>query len=445
MKNLWIGLLLVLCAFPVYAEEPIEIEVVASPTHGLYYMVECLVDTPHRSPQMATSFSSRIGNWSPVAEALEDWKKQVNSPELSRLRFPESRRLGEVLEMVALQSKDVEDLASRAGPWLGPVASDKFRQVLFEVQPHYQQYWWPGSDLGGRRTELLEALKRGDFEANFEKASKFYRGRLQESKATVALVPHWRDIGEEKTLTRGHNSGSLQVFEVVVDCKKPGMAGVCFHEFLHGIWKGQDAVEAARWKSHFEARGLWGRLAYVQLNEGLATALGNGWFQSLVSGQLDQGSWYNDPVIDKYAHALFPIVKVAVESGRPPTDSELDAMLEAFSRAVPDADKNFDVVAARFLTVTTRPEAHLNEYQDGLMRLGPLRQSGVKDAPPEPGHSSTFRLFWPAANEMIKGWPNKDFALRQTEQGWEMLFRGDQQALFKKLRELQVGGLRSVP
>lgn len=415
-----------------------EVEVLENRTHGLFYMLECLIDRPKRSPTMASNFIVRVGHWQPVAKALESWKDALGSQELSALRFPDgygrTSTLSDVLEKVSLQSDSPQDFAERVSPWLGPETTRRFTTVLEILGPLYDRYWWTGPDLGGRKAELVADLERGRFRDNFVKAMDFYQGDLRSSKARVALVPYHRGVGESQVLTRGHNAGDLQVFEVVTDRPDPSLAGVCFHEFAHGLWKGQTPEEARRWKERFAAHGLWGRLAYAQLNEGLATALGNGWFHQKVTGESNDKAWYNDRVIESYARALFPLVGPIVEQSRRPSDIELDAMVEAFRSALPEADSTFDVVAADLLTITDRPEAHSGSYQDDLMRLGPVRSSRVAaslDGVP----SATFVIFWRAS-------ATKPYLLRRTESGWELEFSGKQGELLKLLRELQATGLR---
>ncbi len=141
-------------------------------------------------------------------------------------------------------------------------------------------------------------------------------------------------------------------------------------------------------------------------------------------------------MIDSYARALFPLIEPIVEASRPPNDIELDAMVKAFQKALPEADSSFDVVAAELLTVTARPEAHQQFYQTELMRLGPVRTSGVAASRDEES-SATFTIFWRESGPTSP-------KLRRTERGWELEFHGDQEELIKHLRQLQASKLRET-
>lgn len=440
------------------AQEPqnLEVQVLASPVHGLFYMIECLIDVPHRSPEMASTLRGRIGNWGPVRDALDDWGEHVNSDALASLRFPEVQgqtpTLSTVLEKVALESKDGQDLANKAAPWLGPKAAASFEHVLTTVEPLYHQYYWPGGALERKKTEILNDLRKGQFQKNFAKVAAFYRGQMPPgTQPTIALIPYVKGIMEDKVRTRGHNSGNLQVAEVVMGQDDPDRAGVCFHEFAHALWSGQNEEEQKRWEDRFASHGLVGKLAYAQLNEGLATAIGNGWFDQKVQGVLSSKPWYADPVIATYSRALFPIIENALDEGRPPTDSELDKMVDAFKEELPEATSTFDVVAAIFTTISSRQEIHQSAYQQELMRLGPVRSSRARGWDSTKPNQATFTLLWLQGGEkkllLGRGWSQqqiafRNYGLRQTEQGWEFAFIGEHDELFKLLRRFQSEGLK---
>jgi hypothetical protein len=195
---------------------------------------------------------------------------------------------------------------------------------------------------------------------------------------------------------------------------------------MHGLWSGQSEAQRARWETRFARHGAWGRAAYVQLNEGLATAMGNGWFNRRVKGQVPAGSWYSDPVIDAYGQALLPVM--------------------------PDALDTFDVVAADFLVVSSRVAIQEGPFQNEVMRLGPVRWSRARRwKEVDQGHSSTFRVYWlqPGERDLLaevgwssaqrKGW--NEYSLVRTETGWELAFEGSQDRLFELLRRLQKEGL----
>lgn len=429
-------------------------EIVTSEVHALYYMLECLIDEPHRSPEMADTLRGRVGNWYPVEQALKGWRRSWESAELATLRFPpvlgRTPDLSAVLEKVALSSSSVPDFVERVRPWLGPDHSLALEKALLELEPVFRRLYWEGSQRQflERRREVESALAAGDFEGSLARASAFFAAELPPGEPLrLALIPHIRAPGVGRTHTRGHSSGTLQVMEIVVDKPNSGTAGTVFHEFVHALWAAQDEAEATRWRERFQGHGAGGAAAYVQLNEALATAIGNGWFTRRLRGELEPGTWYADPVIDAYGRVLLPVVQQALEEGRRPTEAELDAMVEAFRTALPEALDTFDVVAADFTVVSARPEVHTGAFQNEVMRLGPVRSSRVRSWD-EAGTPSSFTVYWVSAGDRDRlhalGWPAEPwerFVLRRGERGWELAFEGDAPALFELLRQFQRTGL----
>lgn len=423
-------------------------EIVTSEVHALYYMLECLIDEPHRSPEMANTLRARVGNWFPVEQALEGWRRSRESAELATLRFPpvlgRTPDLGAVLEKVALSSSSARDFVERVRPWLGAEHTAALEKAMTELEPVFRRYYWTEAreQFLERRREVETALAAGDFEGSLARAAAFYGAELPSGEGLrLALIPHVRAPGVERTHTRGHSSGTLQVMEVVVDKPGSGTAGTVFHEFLHALWAARSSEESARWRDRFHGHGAWGAAAYVQLNEALATAIGNGWFTRRVTGELEPGPWYADRVIDTYGQALLPVVQPALEEGRRPSDEELDGMVEAFRTALPEALDTFDVVAADFVVVTSRPEVHTGAFQNEVMRLGPVRSSRVLSW--EEAAPGSFTVYWLSAGERSRlDWGDwSGYRLRRGERGWELAFEGSAAELFALLRRLQETGL----
>jgi hypothetical protein len=78
-------------------------EVVAHPTHSLFYMAEALRGEPHHSPGMAREFSGRVGDWSAIEASLPAYQKFFDQgtqryPALKRKRTLGPVRVSGVVE-----------------------------------------------------------------------------------------------------------------------------------------------------------------------------------------------------------------------------------------------------------------------------------------------------------------------------------------------------------
>ncbi len=454
MKNFCLFCLLLGLICPTLAQDDQPpLAIVTSEVHGLYYMLECLIGTPHRSTEMASTYRSRVGNWGPISQAVKRWEECVVRDDFAQmLRSKENndqQTVSEVLEALAVQSKSLEEFDQRASALIGPEYGAVLSAALLAMQPTYRDYWWQPSRLEQARTKISLQLAQGDFAKSFMRAQKFYRATLPKGEApSLALIPFHQGILQDQASLNSHHSGVLQVQEIDLGATRHDLlAGTVFHEFLHVLWRAQISKERERWQQAFFSRGLLGRVAYSQLDEGLATALGQGWFQSKVSGETNSEVWDAEPVVDAYGKSLVSVVTPALDAGRPPTSLELTNMVDAFEQSVPDALTSFDVVAAHFTLVTSAQEVHQRLFQNEVMRLGPVRLSEVQSWEDESLNQGPFTVFWVRENERFKlrgrGWTKKEtqgwsrYRLRETPRGWELAFIGPSQDLFNKLRELR--------
>lgn len=117
---------------------------------------------------------------------------------------------------------------------------------------------------------------------------------------TIVLLP----LPEGGHSTHGESLGVVQVVELMPKMQFKDHADVVFHEACHALWGVKTDLDQV--KSSFD--GLdGGKTAYSELNEGMATALGQGWFTKEAFGKSSK-NWYNDEIISGYAHVLMPVL-----------------------------------------------------------------------------------------------------------------------------------------
>src|SRR6185503_17170638 len=121
---------------------------------------------------------------------------------------------------------------------------------------------------------------------------------------TVVLVPLPKPENIKHPGTHGESLGKVQLVELLPGSNFKNDADVVFHEACHALWHTRKDLDLVR--NDFEKIG--GYVAYAELDEGMATALGQGWFAKMAFGKTPR-SWYSDPITNGYSHALYPIVK----------------------------------------------------------------------------------------------------------------------------------------
>lgn len=122
---------------------------------------------------------------------------------------------------------------------------------------------------------------------------------------------------------------------------------VVLHEIGHALLEGQSTSTKNYWNSGFTRASQRTRLfAEAWLNEGLATAVGNGWSWKKLTGEVDPNQWYNNEVINRYSRAIAPRVFELLDKNQSVSQGDLQWMSSAFDREFPDAFRLPDLVLA---------------------------------------------------------------------------------------------------
>ena len=152
--------------------------------------------------------------------------------------------------------------------------------------------------------------------------------------------------------TSGQSMGIVQTVELKPNDKFQTMADVVFHEAVHALWFAKkDANEAMKL---FTIPGK-GALPITELYEGMATALGQGWFAKEAFGRTGK-SWYADPIIDHYSKTVWPLYADYLKQRR-----KLDA---AFAREATACYYRMYPAAAERIVLTSCYLILADEMQD---------------------------------------------------------------------------------
>ncbi|RYF31747.1 MAG: hypothetical protein EOO38_31440 [Cytophagaceae bacterium] len=114
--------------------------------------------------------------------------------------------------------------------------------------------------------------------------------------------------------------------------------GVILHEMCHVLYDEQPAEiqhEIQKWFD--ENPSSFAPAAYTFFDEAMATALGNGYAYKELKGQMDSTEWYNNPYINGFAKALYPVAEQYLNSGKPIDKAFIDAAIAIFEKTFPDS------------------------------------------------------------------------------------------------------------
>ncbi len=405
-----------------------EIRVEASPVHGTLYLLESLRGEAHHSRHLAKVFRELRPPTEEDQALVDDFARLLQDESWNTLRLPgdgEKRRtLSDVLEGISLQTRDVEDFVQRTRPLLSTEHHGRLARAMRHYVPLYDRliYQPCQSSLSKQRSELSQVLGEREAALCLATIAALYQSDWPPEDAfVVALTPIPRKEGDHFDCF-GHSDGYLSVVEAPQGAPVLGSAGVIVHELCHALWSNRPPQVAARLKQAFPAD------VYDQLNEGLATALGNGWFGQ---GKPDE-SWYNDPIIDGFARALLPLIRPYLEGPKPLDEAFAVRATAAFAATFPEADRDPTVVLRRVLLIANSDEIQRGGFQQRMARLGPMRSIHAATPLSSPETLQRYQDFEGAVIFLIK--PSErglltPFALsglaRKTGRGWRIVLEGE--------------------
>ncbi len=184
--------------------------------------------------------------------------------------------------------------------------------------------WWKSQALprGTPFARSIEALLAAPAVANaLARIERFYAPELDGSLLRISLMAR-PGLGEAST--SGQQVEGTSVVEFLPDERPEDRIDVVIHELCHFLFDSPSDAAFAELQKRFLVRGHASSIAaYNLLNEALATALGNGMIgravmapERFAAWQAKEGSFYNNPNIDRAGKALLPILDGWLAEGR---------------------------------------------------------------------------------------------------------------------------------
>ena len=244
-------------------------------------------------------------------------------------------------EYQASQSNDLAEFKSRTGGVIAPADQQRLFELLEKFGRIYDELIWNPNlnkliDYG---KNLKAAWEKGKLTSLFSKTGKFYGSVWPDNhQFMVRMVP----IPAEK----GNTSATVIDNAIILECMLgekdiAGTVGVIFHETAHSAFEAQSLelqIELHDW--FIKHTSKYRTLVQNLLNEGLATALGNGFAYSEISGKENENSWYNDKEIDFGAKANSEIVRRYVRKEKRIDKSFVNDWIKTYEKTFPDGPRD---------------------------------------------------------------------------------------------------------
>lgn len=267
----------------------------------------------------------------------------------SRDQLPESRtrsRYGNTKDLVmagAVRAATLAQFSENITGLLPNSDQQELLRILKKVEPYYDSLIW--RPYAGRLQAQLAAIRRHQpkIDTLFAALCQFYQSSWSGSVpfiVTLSPIP-----GRSGNTTATPYANSLCVGVLTDGRDEAGTIGVILHEMCHVLYNEQPAAFQQQIDGFFAAdTSRYRSFAYTYLDEGLATACGNGWAREVFAGSKDTGQWYDDPYINTFGHALYPLVKGYVNAHRAIDSNFIVEAIRLFSAAFPRAPYDYNLL-----------------------------------------------------------------------------------------------------
>jgi len=365
--------LFLLCRHPASCQ-PLSVEFTATKPHCLLYFLESMRGEPHHTAQLRHYFMDRRGIREDDRRHIENYRLLLKRME-GRVRVKadgnKEQDVADLLEMVAANSSTTEEMVRHSRVFLPAEEHALLRDTIRHFEPLYTELFWKRGSLqiDFQLKNLRKEARRADLNGVISRiASTLESTWPRDEVFMVALVPVPRKKGEHFT-TFAHSNGFLQVIEAPDGASIGHAAGVIVHEICHALWYARKSEEREKLKSWFSEEN--GHQAYQELNEALATALGNGWAAHAVTGKKFRDQWYNDDYVDGYSKSIYHLAERYCQEGRALDRDFARACTGAFRKRFPHAAGDPRLFMRELVIVSNEPAGE--EFRFRRARRVPIR------------------------------------------------------------------------
>ena len=309
-----------------------------SKVHGLYNFVRALVDAKGTSQTLKDIYLKSDFNTKENNQILENFKAIKLDYQFKT--YTSSRRdyvdIEDYLLKASAINNDISGFQSITSGLLPPKDETTFFNTLKHFEPIYNTLVW--NDYEKLTVAFCDSFKVFTVANNLapliKQASLFYNTELD---TTMTYILSFYPIPGEHGYTTSTIYGNVISLGIMPKVEtKEGRYGVLAHEICHPMFRYQSKsmiVNLDKWFAN--QKSLSSQLAYNYLDEGLATAIGNGYASELAGN--NKKSWYNDPYIDQFAHGLFPSVKSYLINNKPIDSLFVANAVQTFDKLFPKA------------------------------------------------------------------------------------------------------------
>ncbi len=270
--------------------------------------------------------------------------------QFKRDQIPENRRhtrtTHDLFEIALVQSNSINEFRDKVIGILPNSDLQELIRLMYAAEVYYDRLIWNDYELKLDKQRIALEKYTAQCSGLFTKINRFYNSCwLNEMPFTVAIYPI---PGATGSSTATPHANSLCIGVLTDETDHVGRIGVVLHEMCHVLYDEQPAgVEHQIDQWFAENQSLYKSFAYNFFDEGLATALGNGWAYKSLSGELDPNPWYDNEYINGFGKALYPIVEEYIAANKQIDKAFVDKAIDLFASTFPNSVTDYGILMNR--------------------------------------------------------------------------------------------------
>ncbi len=333
------------------------------------------------------------------------------------------KKRSELLIFFASASKNLNDFKSSLYSVYPTKKAYKLTKLINYFLPVYRKTYYNKQS----KTEVKKLLKylkhvNRKTQSFFELEKTFYDAKINIPEIKIFIYPLFMSKKVKKYLkennnhitTRSRSFKTIQIVEITLPFKNnKSWYGVVLHEIAHFCYDSSETIPifTTQMKTYYDKYGYY---AAKYLNEALATAIGNGYVSEKMNkpvhvskrktkkvtkntiihkiGSANESEtplndtfgnqkdilkeWYNNPIIDGYAHAIYPVVKQILENKGTLNISQSRKFAEIFKKTFPDILTRKEIIF-NSVNVITNENFNYRELINGLRKYVNVNNSSA--------------------------------------------------------------------
>lgn len=332
----------------LFAQQKDFIQIEVNKTLCLFSFLETASEAMGTSRSFHAFIQENLASEEEFKSLVQDYKQIKFNYNFQREEFPENRHsfreIKDLIWVAASYAENLEDFNQRIIGYLPHASHRKLLAIMKAVEPYYDELIWDKEQENISRIKEQLSTYKGQIEELFLTVSKFYGTEWsKEVPFRILLYPIPLESGYTTAIPKGN--ALICSFLSKNERDYEGRLGVIIHEMCHILFDEQRQrlqQDIDTWFTQSDSD--WSKLAYSYLDEGLATAIGNGWAFQQIHGKIDTTEWYNDKYINGFARALFADCSAYLTQGK---EMDKDFVLKGiahFEKTFPKAIYELDIL-----------------------------------------------------------------------------------------------------